>query len=362
MLPWLLEHFGSTGSDGEHPTWITLRIALAALTSFVAAVALGPTAIRWLQGRFRERIDSGSERLNELHAGKQNTPTMGGLFVSAAVLMALVVWGDWSRSYLRIAAFMIVTFTALGACDDVIKLRSRRRGLSARQKMIGQLLLAAISVVWLSSLRETNPDAASWFSPWSGNRVPLGMAFIPWGMFVIVGTSNAVNLTDGLDGLAAGCTITTATAFTAITYFCGHRVLAQDLAIPHMTGCGELAVVLGALIGSLLGFLWFNCYPAAVFMGDAGSLPLGALLALAALATRQEVLLVLIGAVFVAETLSVILQVASFKLTGRRIFACAPLHHHFVFRGTSEQQVVVRFWIVSVLTAVLGIACLKLRS
>lgn len=367
MLLWLLEHVSGlaesvgAASTGDSRVYLTARIAAASLIAFAAAVVLGPLAIRFLRSRFRERIDSASARLNELHQAKQNTPTMGGLFICAAILVATLIFGDLANTYVQQGLFVTLSFAAVGAADDALKLRGGKRGLTARQKLLGQIVAATITVVWLYQVQRQQPAGLELVFPLGRGHWFLGAAFIPWGLFLLVGSSNGVNLTDGLDGLAAGCVIFAGAAFTALTYLAGHRAFADYLSMPYVAGAGELAVLLGAMVGAVLGFLWYNCHPAAVFMGDTGSLPLGALLALAALAARQELLLAIIGGVFVIETLSVILQVGCYKLTGRRVLACSPLHNHYVFRGVHEIKIVTRFWIVSALLAILGVASLKLQ-
>jgi phospho-N-acetylmuramoyl-pentapeptide-transferase len=367
MLLWLLHHLSGladsvgAATSGDTRVYLTARTAAASLGSFLAAILLGPLAIRWLKVRFRERIDSASTRLNELHAAKQGTPTMGGLFLIGAVVAAVLVFGDLSNTFVQISLFLTLSYGALGGVDDWIKLRTARRGLTARQKLAGQVALGVLTVAWLYIVQREHPLGTVFVWPFGGRHVPLGVAFIAWGTFVVVGSSNGVNLTDGLDGLASGCLILSGAALAAVTYLAGHSRLAEYLQIPYIAGAGELTVVLGATIGAVMGFLWFNAHPAEVFMGDTGSLPLGALLALAALVTRQELLLLLVGGVFVVETLSVILQVGCYKLLGRRPFACSPLHNHFVFRGLSETKIVARFWIVSALLAILGVASLQIR-
>lgn len=351
----------SQHAAGDSRVFLTARTALAAVISFLAAMLLGPAAIRWLKARAPERIVSASARLNELHADKSNTPTMGGLFIIAAIIVAILVCGDLSSSYVQIGLFVTVAFCLLGAVDDWIKLATTRRGLSARQKLAAQLILALVAGVWLFLEQQTRPRGLELVWPLGGSGLPLGSAFIPWSMLVLVGSSNGVNLTDGLDGLASGCMIFAGTAFVALAYLAGHVVMAEYLSIPYIAGSGEMSVVVGAMVGAMLGFLWFNCHPAQVFMGDAGSLPLGALLGLAALVTRQEALLVLIGGVFVIETLSVIAQVGWYKLTGSRLIACSPLHNHFLFQGQHEHKIVVRFWIGSALLALSAVASLKIR-
>lgn len=368
MLLWLLQHLGefaasmNAATTGDSRVYLTARTAAAAVGSFLAAMLLGPLAIGFLQARFRERIDSASSRLNELHAGKQSTPTMGGVFIVGALVTAVLLFGDLASPFVQIALFLAVTFCLLGSIDDWIKLSTTRRGLTVRQKLAAQVALSAVAAIWLYAVQRDQPFGSTLLWPFGGGTgADLGAGFIVWSLLVLVGSSNGVNLTDGLDGLSSGCMIFAGAAFAGLTYLAGHTGLAQYLSIPCVSGAGELTVVLGAMIGAVLGFLWFNCHPAQVFMGDAGSLPLGALLALAALVTRQELLLVVIGGVFVVETLSVILQVGCYKLLGRRPLACSPLHIHFLFRGQHEVKIVTRFWIVAALLAILGLASLKIR-
>lgn len=279
----------------------------------------------------------------------------------ASLGISTVIWGNLQNPYVQMGLFVAVTFTALGAMDDWIKVKTTRRGLTARQKLAVQFLLSGTVAVWLYFVQKNVNNGLNLVSPIGSFVWPIGILFIPWAAFVITGTSNGVNLTDGLDGLATGCAVFTGSAFVALTYLAGHHSLAQYLSIPFMPGCGEFSIVIGGLVGALLGFLWFNCHPAQVFMGDTGALPIGALLALAALVTRQEILLVIIGGIFVVETLSVIVQLTSYRLTGKRVLACSPLHNHFVFRGMHEIKIVTRFWICSALLAILGMVSLKLQ-
>ncbi len=367
MLFWLLNRFAplleqmELHSSGDSRVFVTARAALASVTSFLMALLLGPLAILWLKKRFRERIDSDSERLNELHADKAATPTMGGLFVIGSVVLAVLLWGDLSNRYVQLGLLVVVGFAALGALDDWIKLSSQRNGLKIRPKLIVQILISLLIGYGLYHEQLTSPRGLELIWPFGNHSVWLGSGFIFWSVLVLVGSSNAVNLTDGLDGLASGCTVFAGSAFVALTYLAGHAVMADYLSIPFVAGAGELSIVLGAMVGAMLGFLWFNCYPAQVFMGDTGSLPIGALLALAALVTRQELLLLIVGGIFVVETISVILQVAWFRLTGSRLIACSPLHNHFLFKGQHELKIVVRFWIGSALLAIVAIASLKIR-
>ena len=367
MLIWLLHHFGpllerlEPFAAGDTRVFLTTRTALASLTGFLIAVVLGPMAIGWLKTRFRERIASDSARLNEIQSKKNATPTMGGLFILGAVLTSVLLWGDLSSRYVQLGLWVALGMGALGAVDDWIKLSSRRNGLSVRQKLLGQVVIALAAGWGLYEQHRLHPQGLDLIWPIGGGTLGLGIGFIFWTTFVLVGSSNSVNLTDGLDGLAGGCMIFAGSAFVALTYLAGHKVMAEYLNIPYFAGAGELSVVLGATVGAVLGFLWFNCYPAQVFMGDTGSLPLGGLIGLAALVTRQEALLVIVGGVFVLETLSVILQVGWFRCTGSRILACSPLHNHFLFRGEHEMKIVVRFWIGAALLAIVGVASLKIR-
>ncbi len=367
MLVWLFNRFTplleqlESHSAGDSRVFLTARIALASVTSFLVAIVLGPIAIRWLKSRFRERIDSASQTLNELHAAKSQTPTMGGLFVIGAVVLATLLFGDLSSRYVQLGLGVATAFAVLGGIDDWIKLNTTRNGLRAKRKFAVQVALATIagSVLYFEHLH--TPQGLAFIWPLGSAQIWLGAGFIAWSAFVIAGSSNAVNLTDGLDGLASGCTVFAGSAFVALTYLAGHKVMADYLSIPYMAGAGEFSVVMGALVGAVLGFLWFNCYPAQVFMGDTGSLSIGALLALAALITRQEVLLVVVGGIFVVETLSVIFQVSWFRLTGDRLIACSPLHNHFLFKGPHELKIVVRFWIGSALLALVAVASLKIQ-
>lgn len=354
LAPWEI-------ASGDSRVYLTARTALASLTAFLIAVLLGPLAIRFLKRRFPERIASDSPTLNKLHASKNQTPTMGGLFVVGAVLISTFLWGDLANRYTQLGLFAGLAFSILGATDDWIKLSTSRNGLKARTKFLCQWGIALVIGLVLYDQQREIASGIDLVWPIGGASVGLGIAFIAWSGLVIVSTSNAVNLTDGLDGLASGCMIFSGSAFVALAYLAGHSVLSRYVSVPCIPGCGELCVVLGSTVGALLGFLWFNCHPAQVFMGDTGSLPLGALLGLAALATRQEFLLLVCGGVFVVETVSVILQVGWFRMTGRRLIACSPLHNHYVFRGDPETRIVVRFWISSALLAIVSVASLKIR-
>ena len=367
MLVWILNRFGPVleqlelYTSGDSRVFLSARTALASLTAFLMTLLLGPIAIGWLRTRCRERVDSDSQRLNELQADKNETPTMGGVFVILAIIMSVLLWGDLANPFVQLAVAAVIGFAILGGVDDWVKLSTSRNGLRARTKFMGQLVLG-MGLTWgLYTQLDNVPRGLELIWPIGGAGVWLGAWFIAWSVLVLVGSSNAVNLTDGLDGLASGCMVVAAAAFAVLCYFSGHSVMAEYLSVPYIRGSGEMTIVMGALVGAMLGFLWFNCHPAQVFMGDSGSLPIGALLGMAALVTRQEMLLVIVGGIFVVETLSVIFQVASFRLLGRRVIACSPLHNHLLFKGESESKIVVRFWIGSVLLAVVAVASLKIR-
>jgi phospho-N-acetylmuramoyl-pentapeptide-transferase len=339
---------------------ITPRATLAAVASFGLALVFGPKLIAWLKVRYREPIKSGSAEIAALHQAKQATPTMGGMFIAAGIVAATVVFGDWSNSYQPVAVLLIVALAILGAYDDWIKLSTPNRGLRAATKLAAQTAIALVAAALVYRLHARVDGGTELSIPLSRDAIALGWMFMPWTALVIVASSNAVNLADGLDGLAGGCLLCATAAVALVTYASGHAAWAEYLNIPHVPGAGETVVVAAGMLGGLLGFLWFNCHPASVFMGDAGSLPLGGLLGLLAVIARQELLLVAIGGVFVVEALSVILQVAVFRLMRRRVFRCAPLHHHFQLRGWPEDKIVVRFWIAGVLCAILGLAALRL--
>ncbi|HYW79520.1 MAG TPA: phospho-N-acetylmuramoyl-pentapeptide-transferase [Thermoguttaceae bacterium] len=363
MLLWLLDHLTSTWPDVALAALgkITFRAALAAMVGFLLAVLLGPRWIAWLRCRFREPIKCDSAEVRRLHQDKQFTPTMGGLFIIAGLIVGVMLFGDLANPYVQVALLVVVGLTAIGAADDLVKLRGSASGISARAKMAGQLAVATVAAILLYHQQATVPDGLLLRIPFSATGFSIGLGFIPLAVLVIVGSSNAVNLTDGLDGLAGGCLIFATAAMTLVAYASGHAELAQYLNLPRIPGSGEMTILAGGMIGGVMGFLWFNCHPAQVFMGDTGALPLGGLLGLLAVVARQELLLLIVGGVFVVEALSVILQVGSYKWRRRRVFLCAPLHHHFQLKGLAENKIVVRFWIASALCALLGVASLKLN-
>jgi phospho-N-acetylmuramoyl-pentapeptide-transferase len=357
--------------------YISVRAGGAAVTAFLLSVLLGPAVIRWLQRQgLAERIDStGSEKLEELHKDKAGTPTMGGLFVVGSILLSGLLWlrFDGVNRYSLPGLALIFAFAAIGFWDDWTKLRQglrgeNKRGISKRQKQGALTVVATLVGLWLLGPAGLQADLGGphLYVPFVKDfAVDLsglwGVPFLVMGVLVLTGSANAVNLTDGLDGLAAGCIGTSAIAYAVITYAVGRVDWAEYLLVPHVGGAGEMAVLMAALLGGALGFLWFNAAPAMVFMGDVGSLGLGGALAYAAVISRTELVLLVVGGVFVAEALSVILQVGSFKLRGKRIFRCAPLHHHFQFGGMPETRVVARTWIVSALLALCSLVLFKVR-
>ncbi len=338
--------------------YITFRALLAALLALTLSFLLGPWLIRRLrQNQVGQTIrPDGPER----HFAKAGTPTMGGTLILFALLTATVFLSDLTNVYVWLVVLITVAFGAIGFVDDYQKLRrGSGKGLSGRQKLVAQFLVAFLAAAFLVHRPGFSTEL---YVPFFKNVHPeLGLWYVPFAALLIVGASNAVNLTDGLDGLAIGPVMTTAFTFGVFAYVCGSARLAEYLQIPHIPGTAELAIFCSAMIAAGLGFLWFNAYPAKMFMGDVGSLPLGAALAAVALLTKQELVLAIAGGVFVAEALSVIFQVASYKLRRKRIFRMAPVHHHFELLGWPEPQIIVRFWIVSVICSLLALSTLKLR-
>ena len=363
--------------------YITLRAVLACLTSLLITFAVGPTMIRrlaWYKIGQSVRDDG-----PQSHLPKAGTPTMGGALILVAILITTLLWADLENRFVWLVLLVTLGFGVIGWIDDYRKVVYRNpKGLSARAKFFWSALIGASAAVYLafavsvphtvqilplftawveSGLSMDLPPKADLIVPFFKNvAYPLGVfGFITLAFFVIVGTSNAVNLTDGLDGLAIMPTVMIASALGVFAYVAGNAVFAKYLGFPLIPGAGELAVFCGALAGAGLAFLWFNAYPAEVFMGDVGALALGAALGTIAVVVRQEIVLFIMGGVFVVETLSVMLQVASFKLTGKRVFRMAPLHHHYELKGWKENQIVVRFWIISMMLVLVGLSTLKLR-
>ena len=341
--------------------YITFRTAAASITALVISLVLGP----WLIRRLRE-FQIGQVIRQEgpqSHHAKAGTPTMGGLLILAAALVPTLLWADLTNIYVWIAVLSTASFGAIGLLDDYLKITRRSSGgLLARQKMGLQIVVALAVGVVLIVLANNNLYNTRLIFPFFKQLIPdLGWFYVPFAAFVLVGASNAVNLTDGLDGLAISTFSIAAAAFTALSYVTGHAVFASYLLLVHFAPAGELTVFCGALVGASLGFLWYNAHPAEIFMGDVGSLALGGALGTVAILIKQELLLVFVGGVFVIEALSVILQVASFKLTGKRIFRMAPLHHHFELIGWEEPKVIARFVIVAIIFALFSLTTLKLR-
>ena len=341
--------------------YITFRTAMSAVTALVVALVLGPRMIRWL--RSAQIGQSIREEGPKSHLAKAGTPTMGGLLILFAVLTATLLWMDLSNRFVWIALATLVAVGAVGFADDWTKFTKRRSlGLTGRGKLIPQFLVAfAVAFAIEQWAGHGSFSTVVTFPFLKKLLVDLGVLYIPFVALVVVGSSNAVNLTDGLDGLATGAVGIAAGTYAVLAYVTGNAVTARYLQIPFIPQSGELAVFCGALVGASLGFLWFNCHPADVFMGDVGALPLGAAIAALAVMTKQEVLLAIVGGLFVLEALSVIIQVASFKSTGKRVFKMAPLHHHFELKGWAESRVIIRFWILAIGFAVLGLSTLKLR-
>ncbi|OOZ41849.1 phospho-N-acetylmuramoyl-pentapeptide-transferase [Solemya pervernicosa gill symbiont] len=339
--------------------YLTLRAILGVLTALVIAFVIGPTMIRKLSyHQIGQAIrDDGPQS----HLAKAGTPTMGGALIIVAIALSTLLWADLSNRYVWTVLLVTIAFGAIGWVDDYRKVVERNpKGLSAKAKYFWQSVVALGVAIYL--YKTASPVETQLILPFVKSvTIELGVGFVVLTYFVIVGTSNAVNLTDGLDGLAILPTVMVAGALAIYAYVTGHANFSGYLGLPYVRGVGEVVVFCGAMVGAGLGFLWFNAYPAQVFMGDVGALALGAALGLLAVLVRQELVLFIMGGVFVVETVSVILQVTSFKLTGRRIFRMAPLHHHFEEKGWPETRVVVRFWIITVILVLIGLAALKIR-
>jgi phospho-N-acetylmuramoyl-pentapeptide-transferase len=342
--------------------YITLRTVLAAMTALVISFVFGPPLIRWLAAKKIGQAvrDDGPKS----HLTKAGTPTMGGALILISIVVTTLLWGDLTNRYIWVVLLVTVGFGAIGWIDDWRKVVQRNpKGLPARWKFFWQSVFGVAAAVYLG-LAPSVPAAQELIVPFFKSvAYPLGViGFMGLTYFVIVGTSNAVNLTDGLDGLAILPTAMVGSALAIFAYVAGNAVFSKYLGLPHIPGAGELAVFCGAMAGAALGFLWFNAYPAEVFMGDVGALALGAALGTVAVVVRQEIVLFIMGGLFVAETLSVMVQVLYFKATGgKRIFRMAPLHHHYELGGWKETQVVVRFWIITILLVLFGLSTLKLR-
>jgi phospho-N-acetylmuramoyl-pentapeptide-transferase len=342
--------------------YITFRTGGAVLTALVISFVVGPGLIRWLRERQGEgqpiRADGPPSHLLR----KRGTPTMGGTLILLALTLATLLWADLSNGYVWVVLLVTLSFGGIGLVDDWMKLTKRSsRGLAGRKKLLLQFLIALTASVCIALLT-TGPLATGLAIPFFKDvLIPLYVLFFPFAALVMVGSSNAVNLTDGLDGLAIVPSMIAASCFALIGYLVGNAIFANYLGIPFVPGAGELAVFCGAMVGASLGFLWFNAPPAMVFMGDTGSLASGGALGAVAVVTKHELVLAMVGGLFVLETVSVIVQVLSFKLTGKRVFRMAPLHHHFEQKGWEEPTIVIRFWIIALILALIGLSTLKLR-
>ena len=360
MLMWLSEQLLFLDPGFGVFQYLTLRAILAACSAMLISMLVGPFVIARLNDlQIGQTIRSEGP---ESHLVKAGTPTMGGALILLAVLGSTVLWADLDNRYVWIVIVTTAAFGAIGWVDDYRKVvRKDTRGLPARWKYLWQSVAALACTVLLFTTAVTPQETTLYVPFFKDVAWSMGWLFVPFSYFVIVGSSNAVNLTDGLDGLAIMPTVMVATGLGVIAYLAGHIEFADYLNIAYLSGTGELVVFCGAIAGAGLGFLWFNTYPAMIFMGDVGALALGAALGVVAVITRHEIVLFIMGGIFVLETLSVIIQVSSFKLTGRRVFRMAPIHHHFELKGWPEPRVIVRFWIITVMLVLFGLATLKLR-
>ena len=358
MLYYLLYSLHEYYSPFNVFRYISFRTIYAVLTALVISFIIGPPTIRFLKrynvGQYIR--EDGPKR----HLTKSGTPTMGGLFISISILMSTLFWMDLRNIYVWLIIGVLVAFAIIGFIDDYLKVIMRRStGLRGKYKFLLQAIAGTATAVILYNI----PSYSTALSvPFFKNIHPdLGWFYIPFAALVIIATSNAVNLTDGLDGLATGPLIVSIMVYTVIIYAAGNIKIASYLLIPYIPGAGELAIVCGSILGACLGFLWFNTYPASVFMGDVGSLPLGAMLGAIAVIAKHELLLIIVGGIFVVETVSVMFQVLVYKMNGKRIFRMAPLHHHYELKGWQEPKIIVRFWIIAIILGLIGLSTLKLR-
>ena len=341
--------------------YLTFRTGLSVISSLIIIFLIGGPFIKFIEshkitGPIRE--DGPTDHIVK----KVGTPTMGGVLILIGILFGTLLWADLSNSYIWVLLFVVTSFGLLGAIDDYLKIKhSNSRGISSGIKIIFQIFLSLIAVFLLIKFGDENHLKNLYFPFFKNLVIHLGLFFIPFAIFIIVGSSNAVNLTDGLDGLATVPVMLVALSFTLICYVVGNTVFSEYLQIPYIINVGEASIFCGSIVGSCLGFLWYNAPPAKIFMGDTGSLSLGGSLGALSIISKHEIVLGIIGGLFVLETVSVIIQVVSFKLTGKRVFMMAPLHHHFEKKGWAESTVVIRFWIISIILALIGLATLKLR-
>jgi phospho-N-acetylmuramoyl-pentapeptide-transferase len=341
--------------------YITFRTGGAVMTALIISFLLGPAVINWLRNT-QNGASNVREDVPDGHLAKAGTPTMGGFLILLAIIGSTLLWADIRNGYVWIALLVTLGFGMVGFIDDYIKLSKKNsKGLPGKLKLLLEIVIAVAATLWVLALTR-EPLASGLVVPFFKNvLINLGWFFIPFSVLVMVGASNAVNLTDGLDGLAIVPVMIAAGCFGFIAYLVGNAIYSDYLQIQYIQGTGELAVFCGALVGASLGFLWFNAPPAMVFMGDTGSLSVGGALGAISVVTKHELVLAIIGGLFVLETVSVMVQVASFKLTGKRVFAMAPLHHHFEKKGWAEPTIVIRFWIIAFVLALIGLSTLKLR-
>jgi phospho-N-acetylmuramoyl-pentapeptide-transferase len=361
MLYWLVQPLSDTWIGFNVFRYLTFRTGLAIATAFFLSLVVGPWLVARLQAlQVRQSI---REEGPEHHQVKAGTPTMGGILIVGSFSLTTLMWADLKNPYVWTVLLVTLGYAGIGLADDWIKVyRSRNLGLTTRQKFLLQVMVGIAAGVAARTAAMPAPHAGSLAVPFFKDvLVPLGFLYVPFVVVVLLGSSNAVNLTDGLDGLAVGAIAVAASTYTVFVYVAGHLRIAEYLRIVPVSGAGEVAIFTGAMVGASLGFLWFNCHPAQVFMGDVGSLALGGGIGMVAVVAKQELLLVLVGGLFVLEALSVLIQVGSYKLRGTRVFRMAPLHHHFELLGWTETQVVVRFWIIAVVFALAGLSTLKLR-
>ena len=361
MLLTFFEYLSQFNSGFNAFQYLTLRIVMGALTALVISLILGPYIISYLKNKqFYQSIrsDGPKSHLDD----KNTTPTMGGIIIISSVVISTILWSDLSNNYILTLLFGILGFGAIGFYDDYKKLiKGNSDGIKGRFKLLLQIIFASIITLFLYFFMDTG-SIESVFPFLKENSFYLGILFIPWSIFILVGSSNAVNLTDGLDGLAILPCILIASAFVIFSYVHGNINISSYLLIPYIEGAGETAIFAASLVGAGLGFLWFNSYPAEIFMGDCGSLSLGSSLGLLAIILKQELAFAIMSGIFVAEALSVIIQVASFKLRkGKRIFKMAPLHHHYELSGLSEPKIIMRFWIITFILVLIALATLKIR-
>ncbi|MBO79543.1 MAG: phospho-N-acetylmuramoyl-pentapeptide-transferase [Gammaproteobacteria bacterium] len=360
MLLWLTEYLSEFVRGFAVFQYLTFRTMVSLVTALLMSLVIGPVMIaRLARAQIGQTIrDDGPAS----HFSKAGTPTMGGALILVILVFTTLLWGDLTNRYVWLVIFVTLSFGVIGWVDDYLKIsRKNTKGLIARWKYLWQSVFALLAAIYLYSAAQSPVETTLYVPFFKSIAVPLGIGFVLLSYLMIVGMSNAVNLTDGLDGLAIMPAVMVGAALGLIAYVAGNTEFSSYLQIPYVAGAGELAVFCGALIGAGLGFLWFNTYPAQIFMGDVGALAIGAALGLVAIIVRHEIVVLIMGGLFVLETASVIIQVASFRLTGRRVFRMAPIHHHFELKGWPEPKVIVRFWIITLVLVTIGLSTLKLR-